>query len=64
MSEKSNTEEYMAGYAKGFENGYVIGKSVCSGYTLPVIKLCPVCGLIEGEPCTTPSCYYGANKNR
>lgn len=62
---KEYSEDYMIGYTKGFESGYAIGKSVSAGWSPTTIKLCPVCGLMEGEPCymTTP-CYYGANKNR
>ena len=62
------TEEYMRGYAEGFKKGYTAAIASAPPPELaitPIIKLCPVCGLIEGETCymTTP-CYYGANKNR
>jgi hypothetical protein len=60
------TEEYMRGYTEGFEKGYATAiASAASLVPTPNIRLCPVCGLMEGDACylTTP-CYYGANKNR
>ena len=58
------TEEYMRGYAEGFDKGYAAAISSAAA-PAPDIRICPVCGLMEGEACymTTP-CYYGANKNR